>query len=75
MSLSKETWTCRECGGWNAPWRTTCGRCEDTNNKHMYSRRDRQYEDSMRIMVYSGAILVASLFIIIMLSLLGIDIS
>lgn len=27
-SVVDGTWSCNECGAWNAEWLTTCGRCE-----------------------------------------------
>lgn len=27
-SVVDGTWTCKECGAWNAAWIDSCGRCE-----------------------------------------------
>jgi predicted ATP-dependent serine protease len=32
MSATQGTWTCSECGAWNAEWINKCGKCKAEKN-------------------------------------------
>lgn len=72
MDLIKDTWTCKECGAWNAAYRTECGKCLEMKEKKVrqyrsrQGRSDRQYESTMKVLGFAmlmlfGALLIASL--------------
>lgn len=73
MDLIKGTWTCKECGAWNAAYRTECGKCLEMKEikvrqyRSRQGRRDSQYESSAKILGYAtfmffGALLIAAVW-------------
>jgi len=69
MHIIDDSWLCKVCGALNAAYRTTCGRCEENKIKDMEKRQyrsrqgrsDKQYQDSIKILALSGAVLLGAL--------------
>jgi ribosomal protein L40E len=69
MDLIKDIWTCKECGAWNAAYRTECGKCLEMKEKKVrqyrsrQGRSDSQYESSAKVLGFTALILFGALFI------------
>lgn len=66
MSLIDSTWTCKECGAWNAAYLSECGKCLEMkeNKVRQYrsrqGRSDKQYEDSAKILALAGVLILGA---------------
>ena len=69
MDLIKDIWTCKECGAWNAAYRTECGKCIEMKEKKVrqyrsrQGRSDSQYETSAKILGFAALMLFGALLI------------